>query len=152
MDLRLIPAGIAALALLTACGGGTDATESTMASSAAASSASASATAPDSTAAGLAAANAAACDEVNRLTREAVQGITDPDTGHWEAFAVGVQNVANGSPDPAMREALTTLATAALTASEKLADGGNVRDSTAGFLDAVPAVDSLCKVAGQPLN
>lgn len=149
MDLRLIPAGIVALALLTACGGGTDATES---STAAASSAPASAAPSDGTAAGLAAANAAACDEVNRLTREAVQGITDPDTGHWEAFAVGVQNVANGSPDPAMREALTTLATGALTASEKLADGGNVRDSTTDFLDAVPAVDSLCKVAGQPLN
>lgn len=146
MDLRLIPAALLAVTVLAGCGG---AQTSDGGSTAPATSAPA---ASDQASAALIAASAAACDEVNRLTREAMDGLTDPTPAHWENFAVALQNVANGSPDPDLRQALTDLATGALTASERLDKGENVRDSVADFDAAVPALDRLCKAAGMPLN
>lgn len=149
MDLRLIPGALLAVGLLAGCGGAQTAGEASTAATTPASSAPA-ASVPAS--AGLIAASAAACDEVNRLTREAMDGLTDPKPAHWENFAVALQNVANGSPDPDLRQALTDLATGALTASERLGKGDNVRDSVADFDNAIPALDRLCKAAGMPLN
>lgn len=146
MHARLVPVGAAALLLLTACGGGGSSTQSSTAPTSAAPSA------VSSSSAAVTAVSAAACNEINRLTREAIDGLTDATPAHWEAFAMQTQNVANGSPDPQMRDALTVLATGALTASEKLTAGSNVRDAVADFDAAVPAVDHLCKLAGQPLN
>jgi hypothetical protein len=149
MDRRLIPSVLIVLALATACAG-----ETSSEGSATPSTPNASTPAPTSSggSADLRAITAAACDEVNRLTRETMEGITDPSPDHWAAFAVSLQNVANGAPDPAMRDALTALATGALTASDQLGAGSNVRDSVADFDDAFPALDVLCKKAGQPLN
>lgn len=150
MDLRLIPAGLLALTLLTACGGGQSADGTASAASPSIPAASASGGAgPD---AGLVAATAASCNEVNRLTREGIDGLTDPEAAHWEVFAVSLQSVANGSPDPSLRDALTALATGALTASERLGAGSNVRDAVSDFDAAIPDVDRLCKQAGMPLN
>ncbi len=149
MDRRLIPSAVIVLALATACGGQADGDSSTPPSTSAVSAAASASAGPSGA---VREASAAACNEVNRLTREVIAGLTDPSPGNWEAFAVSVQNVANGAPDPAMRDALTELATGALTASERLDAGSGVRDALVDFDAAVPALDVLCKRAGQPLN
>ena len=95
---------------------------------------------------------AAACTEINRLTRQELDGLTDDSPDHWQSFAFALQTVANAADDAEFRTALTELATGALTASESLAAGEKAGNATSGFQDAVPAVDHLCKQAGAPLN
>ena len=140
----LLVGALAVSPAVTACGGGTEGPDSPASTSAAAASG-----APSSSLPGLA--TPAACDEVNRLSRQDIDTLSDPDSVHWGTFAISLQGVANASADPDFRTALTDLATAALTVSEDLAAGTPVGKATGGFLDAVPAVDHLCKLAGVPL-
>lgn len=140
---RLSPA-IAALALLAACSSGSAA--------APASSSVPAASTPASSGAGPAGAVYAACSEVTRVSHEVLKGLADQDPSHWDAFAVALQSVANGTPDPAFRAAATDLATAALAAADGLKAGTPLGTARAKFDDAVPAVDTLCKKAGAPLN
>lgn len=139
--VSLALAGVA----LAGCGGGAAASSET------AGPASSVASAPAGSGAANAAPTAAACDEINRLTREQIKGLTDDSPDHWQAFAFSLQTMADASSDPEFQGALTDLATAALTASDDLASGTPVGKATSGFLDAVPAVDHFCKLAGKPL-
>jgi hypothetical protein len=142
MPARLLPLLVAGL-VLAGCGGGAE--PATQSASPSMSPSAPTVNGPPG------APTAAACDEVNRLTRQSIDGLSDPAPEHWEALAFSLQGVANSSADPEFRDSLTALATAALTVSEDLTAGVGVGRATVGFLDAVPPVDSLCKKVGVPL-
>ena len=95
---------------------------------------------------------AAACGELNRLTREEMDRLATDSASDWEQFAFAIQSIANGAGASELGGALTTLATGALTASERLADGDRLLAATSDFYDAVLEVDGFCKRAGAPLS
>ncbi len=94
----------------------------------------------------------AACGELNRLTREETDRLTSDSASDWEQFASGIQAIANAAGGSELGQSLTTMATGALTASERLADGDKLLAATSDFYDAVLEVDGFCKRAGAPLN
>ena len=148
LALRLVSVGASGL-VLAACSSGASASGDSTASPSLSSSAPATATTAGPPPAGIP--TAVACDEINRLTRAELDGLTDDSPAHWESFAFALQNIANGADDPNFRTALTDVATGALTASESLAAGEKAGAATVAFRDAVPALDTLCKKAGAPL-
>lgn len=138
---------LAGLLLLSACSSGDPASSSgTQAPESSGASAAASVS-PE-----VVALTAAACGEINRLTREEMDGLVDDDASHWERFAVSLQSIADGSADRAFGAATTEMATAALRTSESLRAGKPLGPALTAFEDALPAVDSACKAVGAPLN
>jgi len=149
MRLRVIAIVVLVGSAVAGCGGGTSGSASPATAPVASDT---SAAAPSAGAAPPREWTAAACGELNRLTREDMDRLTTDSASDWLRFASGIQVIATAAEGSDLGRALTTMATAALTASERLADGDTLLAATSDFYDSVLEVDGFCKRAGAPLS